>query len=708
MICIVFSKNLTSQFIKFCNNKTVSIITDPGQLKFERSKLKGIQVSSSDFAGIISEGDIKPLFKSKFGVFLILMIILCCLLLISLAWFLGFCCCLDRTSNQSDKCSLGLNVMAMIVTVLMSALLITACVFVGLMNKNHSSAVCSIYRVPSDFLNGVKLDSNRDFMGLKNFSNVLGRFGSTLSRVPALAGSFSTIASKPFTQTTSSALQSLRFFGQTFKPLTTWDGRSKDLSPNSILNLKPHVSDEILEEFNMFDSAISSMMRGAQAGLTLTQSNSFTSTGGSVSKDIQDIKSQIDSSKKYFEENISKFFELTGHISATSSIIYIIAVIAVFLVICAVCFISFSLMQSNTDKQDKRRGVSKCLLIGVTFLGFLIGLAGIFSLVLSTTLFTICKDVPNVLYSDSSSVSNKFAKWGFKVDSNMNTILNNCFGFNSQGSVIDYTLINQSEFGNATLHLIDGITSFKSARNYIDRANLNSVPIDNLARVYENYRTSYWSDQPNALLSLKELNDKAKCGGINFALNSKNCTQKCIGIFNSVTVPAMPPCSAEETTRIFKSLFEFVTQEKDLMNRMLSVLNSNDINSLKSQNTQIRLLFKSFDSDYAPIIEQIGGYLTIIPNITGGIFDATNCTLLRTELMNFESQTCFKFNNYLYIFSSLLCPIVFLIFLIVWALYFSLLCIGEKIETIAISSKSKLQDKDEVAQIKLEEEVPVY
>ena len=74
MISIVLSQNLTTQFIKFCNNKTISIITDQNQLKLERSKLIGIQVLSSDFAGIISNGDVKPLFKSKFGVFLMIIL----------------------------------------------------------------------------------------------------------------------------------------------------------------------------------------------------------------------------------------------------------------------------------------------------------------------------------------------------------------------------------------------------------------------------------------------------------------------------------------------------------------------------------------------------------------------------------------------------------------------------------------------------------
>ena len=702
------SQSVTAEFVRYCDNQTISVVTDPNELEFQRSKLTGIPVTPSDFAGVVASGNTSALAASKLGVYLILMIVVTVALLGSTLWFLGFCCCLDKSKTPRESCTLTLVLGAVVLTLALLLLLFALCVFAGLLNRDHASAVCSIYRVPHDFMNGVKLGENKDFIGLVKFGQVLGNFTTALPNLPSLSGAFSAIASKPFSGSTSSALQSLRLFRESFGSATTWDGRSADLSPLSVRGLTEGVSREILDEFELFDRAANAMIAGANVGFSLTQASSLSATGSSVQANSLSFKSQVDRAQQYFADNLSLFFKYTGNVSSASKAVYVTVVVVFFLVVLAMGAVAFFVLRSTVDKQDRCRGLSKSLLAGSAFVGFLLGLAAIFSLTMSTAIFTICKDVPVLLGSESWQVAKSLSRWGFNVDADMSGWLNNCIGRNSAGSLFDFATTNRLEFGNATLQLLDGITSFRSVRNYIDRTGLASAPIDRLARVFENYRTSFWSDQPNALLTLSDLNTQARCGGVTFALNSQNCTGiRCTGVFQTTSVPALPACSAETTTPLYKSLVEFISQENALLGRMLLSLESDNPSSLNAQQAQLRLTFRSFDSDYSPVLAQLGGYLSIIPNVTGGIFDLTNCTVLRAELMNFEASTCFKFNNSIFYFSSILCSMVFVLLAIAWLLYFSMFCMGVRVETM-VASKPKALEQEEVVQIKDQEEGLVY
>jgi succinate dehydrogenase hydrophobic anchor subunit len=708
LVALASCQSVASEFVRYCDGQAISVISDPNDLEYRRSKLTGVSVTPSDFGGVIRNGNVRELASSKLGVYLILVMIVTAALLVSTFWFLGFCCCLDKSKTPRESCSMSLILGAVMANLALLLLLFAACVFAGVLNRDHSSAVCSIYRVPNDFMNGVKLSPNRDFIGLSTFSHVLGNFTQSLPKLPSLSGSFSSIASKPFSGSTSSALQSLRLFSESFRSATTWDGRSLDLSPTSVRSLTREVNAEIAEEFRLFDNAASSMEAGAQEGVRLTQMNSLSPTGNSIVSNSLGFKSQIDRAKQYFDDNLSVFFKFTGNVSRVSKAIYVTVVVVAFLVVSAMGAVSFWALKSTIAKQDKCRRLSKSLLVGSAFVGFLLGLAAIFTVTMSTAVFTICKDVPLLLGSESGQVSQKLSRWGFTVSPDVSDWLNNCIGYNSKGSLFDSAKTDQSEFGNSTLKLLDGITAFRSIRNYVDRTGSDSPPIDRLARQFEYYKTSFWSDQPNALLTLNELNKHTRCGGVSFALNSKNCTSaRCSPIFQTVNIPALPACSAEQATKLYKSLLEFVSQQHNLLARMLFSLKSEDPNSLSQQQKRLRLTVRSFDSDYSPVVAQLGGFLAVIPNVTGGLLDVTNCTMLRTELMNFEANACFKFNNNIYYFSSILCSMVFLVLVIVWLLYCSMFCMGIRIETM-VASKPQLQQQEEAVQIKGQEEEGVY
>ena len=185
-------------------------------------------------------------------------------------------------------------IIVLVLAVVMVFLLIAAAVFAGLVNKHHSGAVCSIYRVPHDFINGVKLSDKKDFIGLSNFSKVIEIFSKNLPKVVSLENAFIAISTKSFAASASNALQSLKLFSETFRGATTWDGRSRDLSPISILSLTDHVNQDIHDEFMLFDKTAKALSKFTEVGNRILKTNLLSQTGESIILNSLEFKKQID------------------------------------------------------------------------------------------------------------------------------------------------------------------------------------------------------------------------------------------------------------------------------------------------------------------------------------------------------------------------------------------------------------------------------
>ena len=193
------------------------------------------------------------------------------------------------------------------------------------------------------------------------------------------------------------------------------------------------------------------------------------------------------------------------------------------------------------------------------------------------------------------------------------------------------------------------------------------------------------------MIALQELNKGVECAGISFALNSLNCTGECLGVYQTPLLSSFPLCSSRFVSSLYAGLRQFVIEEDSLLQRMINALNSTRSDTPQSKLVNVKRLFVGMSQDFAAVTKNIGGFLQLLPPIQGGLSENANCTLLRKELLNLEASGCFQFNNHLNHFACVLAFLVISILLFCWTIYFVLIFMSIRVETLVASAPVRVK-----------------
>lgn len=684
---ILFSSTLNFTFQdvynKYCTRASIPAPLSQTLLISNRNAEIGLSAKISDITNIVNDGNTAPLFKGA-GAYVIVLIIMAIFVLFSFLFFLCFCCCCDRVKNPNDGTSKICITLASFLLLVVVALYITNLVFIGKLQSNLESAVCSIARVPVDLLQGVNYNPNT-FIGLNSLLTVMKTFSNDLPSMGSISSNLMNIFNRNLPSYTSPAIQSLASFASTYANTTTSNGNGIQAVPISVSSLTPFTNQAIQDEFNAYDTLANQLHNACLAGwnLALTSPGGIDTSayrtalsifGGQIENMINTITNSLGPATVVF--NFGVMYTPIGY-----WIMFGLLLLAGLFTIAMIILISC--MAEN--KNDNCRCGTKCCLLLITLITFILALAAILLLLCTIVVATGCQNIPTILNSKSSTIVSTVNNWGINLDSSSAILLSTCLASDSTGNITNLFPSASNTIINTPLTFLDGIVAFNSIKSSLSSSNFISPTITTLVNLWSNYQTSIISDQPNAVSALASLNQAVTCGGVSYQLNSLNCstTTNCFGIYNSQS-PTVPSCAPPTTTQIYINLQQFTLDEFNLLSGMIINLNSTNSNSPNSLQMQYKMQFVQVIPDYNTIINAIGKFLQFMPSTTGGLFNSTNCTVVQNELLNIENAVCFQFNNSLYYFTVLLIFSVFFFFFISWCLCCSLLFVGERVETIGV------------------------
>ena len=302
---------------------------------------------------------------------------------------------------------------------------------------------------------------------------------------------------------------------------------------------------------------------------------------------------------------------------------------------------------------------------------FILGIIAIILLVASISLNTVCHAVGDVL--SATDVASTVGGYGVQIDDFINKIINQCIPAGATGDITNLISTNTDVFAS-TKGFIDGLTTFDALKANVTQTGDSSPTIDATVSIWNNFKTSYWPDQPNAVVSLNEFK-KLVSSDTRWELNASNCTSNsgCKDIYSSTSFTA-PSCSSNSAraNTLYNNLKQFTKDEDTLLGNMITSLNGPDANTPLSLNkankSKVKTVFSSFESIKSRLQTTIGKVSTF----NNGLLANLNCTILRKEIDNLESTFCFKFNQSLYFFAVLLIWIVFFLLFYSWCICYAL------------------------------------
>lgn len=645
-----------------------------------RSSGTPLSLDTNVLQDIITNSKISKAF-SQIGAPVMLMAILLIFCLISFIVYLSFCCCCDRASSAAKKTAQICGGISALLLLIYMGFFIASMVYVSRVNSANKSAYCFLASLTKDLLEGV-LTPEFQFVGFNNLTTILTSFQTEIASIAAVANDFDAINAKNIPAQTKAALNSLPTFYSKYKDSTTSDGAGAKSRPLTVQNLTANINDFIYTEFQIYDQAANQITQAAQIGKQYVQNNSIKDAQNSIAAIIIEIKDIADKIGIFFTdaESAVAYYRLSNGISFGFKLGE--GILCLVLGIASLLLIGFMIKNEN----NKGRIAIKVFLCLLGFLAFVLAIASLVVLCLSATVGSSCKIL--AAFMSTTNPTAELAKYNLTADGLVSSVLNECMPIGASGNLTNF-FTNGTSIFNSSQQFIDGLAVYQTLKDNLTTYGDYSPSINATVAIWNQFKTSVYPDQTNAIASLAQFNELIKCNGIYYQLNSKTCPDitSCKGIYDTASFSA-PSCSANPSSAnsLFLNLKAFTTDEDKLLGDMVNDLQGNNPSTPLSLNAQARTSLKSVVPALDNIQKKLTNTVSLASTFADGFSRSVNCTIIRRELNNLESSLCFDLNKNFYYYAVVGSFQVCFLFLFCWMLCFTLRYVPKDYDPVYIEA----------------------
>lgn len=656
------ARDYISVYNDYCDDSAIiSPNTDPAYLKSSRDAIVGLTATTQHIADAINGNGVGGI-VSDIGGPIIVMAVLAVLLIITFLVFLCFCCCCDRAGSREGGPVKVLTVLASVFFVGFVGLFVAMIVFIGMMNVRNKASACAVGRLPFDFINGAQAPGV-NFIGLQNTTNIVKQASGQLQYAALATPSFTSILLRNLPAQTKAAYQAAGNFYTKYANSTTADGAGSSSRPWSVQSLNPGVNSLIDREFSVYNTTAAQMQTAAIVGIALGSSSAAAPLYQSA---MADVTASLDSIIASLKGTFADVTTGTATGIVLSPIGYWIALGFGILVIVFMILILWFVCHMYQGNTDNCRYCGKFLLTLTTFMIAVLALICVALFIASAVVTSACKTVPTVLNSNGVQLVAQLKTWGFNATGDTEKVAKVCVSSDGNGDV--GLLVTTSNFTivRGALDYLDGVLGFKNlVYNNVTREGTASPAINATVYNWTQLSTATFLDQPNAALSLAQLNSQVSCSSTSYALNAVNCSGSgnCVGIFNQ-NVTSVPSCAPASAQNLLNNLKLYTNSEFALLSQMIADLKSNSGPDTFQQ--AYRASMANSKTDLGVIVSTVGNWTNSVSSTVGGFYYNANCTIIRQEVFNLEANICFTYANPLYYFTCLLAFVTFFFFLFAW------------------------------------------
>ncbi len=651
------------------------------------SQPDGLGFDLASLMEIVNKGNLSPIIKQVGAPIIICGILAVVSLITVLASFI-FCCACDRAANVHAPTSKALSVVGVFLAVLLVGLAGALTYFSLEMNGRTSPVVCSLLRISMDFTYGANYGSG-GFIGFLNMRYVLGNVSLSLPNVAAAKANFNNINNMNLQRSTDAAMTSLSNFYTRFANAPAADGAGGTESPKTIADLTSVINSWIGTEFGTYAAAAAQGTRACQIGLALAADTSDTLTMQST---VASVGTTLAKYASIMTDTIANAITVISTVLANSP--YVFWFITASSGICAVIFVAVNvkiIKNLSAGEEGGRRFLKFFLALGA-ILCLIMAIMLLLLWIASIAMTGVCQALPNLLSLTSGNATSSLAAVGLNTTTDLGRIVATCLPSGTQGSILN--LLSGSSSSPAVgqlLTYINGLSLLGSVLKNITNEQMESSALNLTASRWEQIRTSTLPDSSTAVTALNSLNTKVSCGNLQFRFNSNSCTTSgCKGVYQS-TDPTIPSCAGSSASTGFTNLKAYTTTMDTLMTSMIDSLNSPNSNTPNTLQQNYRRAFSMARSDYDSIAAQAGTFIPAATVYTGGFAYNTNCSILRTELISFQTATCTGYSSSLFSLSIISLVVVIMLLISFWLSCCALRYFGPSIERVKPISMERVE-----------------
>lgn len=647
----------------FCDGNIPDI--DMTEQQFENMRNSRDNIFYDNYREIVNyhaNNDIGDLFEA-FLPWAILLIILMAFCFISTIVFIVLCCgkYKKETSRTGVYTAFGCLFFWFYVP-----LFVAIIVFIAMSKHKYRRVYCTVYDIPASLIGGVN-DSESKFLGLQNLNTMLTNFRGDLGDMTALSGSFNNIFAANPPSFTNAAWTTLINFVSTYENSRILNGEGVVSKPNSIRRLSPSVSDQIETDFVNIDMTAQRIQMTAEEGRryqTASYRNTINSSLEAATIKIQSLIQELETLFNPFTKEADKaidyavigFWVLLG----VGSGLVIISFITL-MILCCIC---------TWQRCDKGRFPAKLLLVLIGILMLCFTVLVFIIMVGSVSGSGFCGFIAEVNRGNYAV----FDELDEKVSDELITLFRTCADRAQSGNLRDIllTTATQREAYTSANTFLDGLLSYKIYQTVL-RSETGSVGITNQVQEWTALQTGVRSDFLQVDRALAELNELVKCDDQVFYLSSVSCPadvkKTCKGIAELDTFAA-PGCSdnTATTNQHFADLKAYLAEENVLMTNLIADLTTLNNTSPQGRFNSAQIALDGLSTSYNSIYNSMSTTLDVANEYQAPQTDLIDCRVLRRSLLNFEKESCFGFNYYVYIILVLAAVSAVLLFFLSWCI----------------------------------------
>lgn len=646
------------------------------------------------------------IFKWQFGLYITLVL----LILLSLIFFLVYCCCKMTCGERAFWPCFYLFVIFFLIFL---GLFIAILVFIGISQYHTGPAYCAIHSLPATVLYGnPNATHNQEFIGFAPLANLVGNYTEEFKGLKDVTTNAATIVSADLKGMAVKATNQGVSFWTALRNKKT-KGVSQLVVPD--LAIRHETSGYLPVDYD-FDR-LTELAReldntGSQVKFASNQNYVDTATVA-----LKTFKDSMDQTVKQYDSTFNEFprraMKIQSYAIAGLWTFFGLGIAVIVLAIIAIIILA-------SMKRGKCLGCFwflKVLLIVLTIVVIIYGICVLILMAGVAGGSAFC-DFAAELNQGGWTAMNTFERFFNDTNTSLNStnsgqIVKSCFFKNSTGSVT--SMLNATlyvgDYYDRLVSLVHGITVYN---NYLKSYKLSPADFpgyDKLLNLTKSLSNGDLYDNIRIYDTNKKANSLVSCSGNQYALTSTACTNY---LWNSCSAfPASfsgPACSSDAAaaTSAYNSLSSYLSSESSYLSSF-----SVDSKAMSDAYLALKISINGQSGNVAAISEKIAKTVSITKPYNNNLKDITNCNNIQAEMIQFERYVCFPFVKQLYVLLVLATVSTFFLFVMLWALWAALAALRaepvvvEK-EVVVERRGQTMVAKDEFLAVSEQELVPKY
>lgn len=646
----------------YCDGSIPAI--DMTTKQFESMRTERDNIFTDNYSNIVDyykNNDIGELFLA-FLPWAILLLILMLFCFISIIVFITLCCGkYKRETNRTGVYTAFGCFFYWLYIPLFAAII----VFIAQAKHKYNRVYCTVYDIPATLIGGLNDDTDK-FIGLENLNTMLTNFKGDLSDMTSLSTQLNTIFTTNSPSYTNAAWSSLSNFVSTYEDARIQNGSGVISKPNTVRKISPAVSENVESEFVQVDMTAQKLQLTAEQGrryqtasYRATLDSSIQVATAKIDTLVTELKVLFDPLTDNSDEAIKFAYIGFWVLLGVGSGIIILAFIVLTILFC-IC---------TWQRCENGRTTSKVLLAFIGLLVLFFAVLVFIIMVGSVSGSSFCGIIAEV----NRGNYNVFDVISEKVESDLLALFKNCSLVEENGNLgnILMTTSAQKEAYNSMTTFFDGLLAYGIyEKKYKDTAGSSGITAQ--VEGWKKFQSGVFSDFQQVDAALANLNELIKCDDQIFLLTSASCGDEektCKGVLETDTYSA-PSCSDNQAqaNQNFTDLKNYTIEEQALMTSMVTDLSGTTAQTPNTKFTNAKIVLNNLSSPYTVIYNALSASLAPAVNYEATQSELVDCRVFRRVLLNFEKESCFGFNYYVYIILVIAAVCAVLLLFLSWCL----------------------------------------